>query len=389
MKYFKFLLLILIIFFKSNFAFGYTAKLRVAGRTVSDSYNFNYEMKPGDTIDLGIWLNSDTEVNGFSAYLHFDTNIIALQDLISGTSGIQLSEDTASFGNIFTNISDNDTIDYSALSNASYFTGDTRVAYMRIYAKKIGETIALIWDFDTSVNRVTEMDTAGTNVLTGVDTVYIYVRPDSVQNLKSSVDITAPGTGCVLVWSPATDTGVKGYLVYRATSDRNYSLVSPLVTGTTTYEDSSAIFGQTYFWAVTATDTDIPARSESVYSDSTTAPHLKITKSITKIQLGSNDTKPIPGSSFRYSIIMQSNGFDAADSVVIDDEIDTRYLVFDTNIAIPQGWTQLFAHKDNPDLSYNSADFDTIYQNVRWLRFTKSFVAIGDSATFQMKLFLK
>lgn len=366
---------------------GAIAKLRVAGRAVADSYTFNYTIAPGDTVELGIWIYTDTDVNGLSAYLHFDTVIIGINDLNPSVAGIQLGEDTASFDNVTLNSSENDTIDYSALASSNYFQGDTIVAHMEILGKSIGETIALIWDFEPSRNTVIE--TAGTNILTGVDTVYIYVRPDSVQNLRASVDVTTPGTGCVLEWTEVTDTGVNGYLVYRATQDLNYTLISSLVTGTTTYTDDTAWFGQTYFWVVTAADTDITPRAESEFSDSISAPYIQMNKTLYKIKLGAADTKVIPGSSLHYTIVAQSKGFDALTYVLIDDELDTSFVVFDTNIVVPAGWTQLFAHIENPDRSYTSTDFDTNDQNVRWIRFKKSYMSIGDSVTFEMRLRVK
>ena len=387
----KGLLLSLILFLIPLAVNGAVATLRVAGALSADSYTYNFAITPGDTITLGIWINTDTTVNALSAYLHYDTDVLGLVDLMPNSGGVNLEPNTGVFDNILIDSGSGDTIDYSALYSGTAFTGDSLVATMRFRALTISSTIPIYWDFDTAANRVTEIDSAGTNKLTGIDTAYIYVKPDSVLNLRGYADVTAPGTGMVLSWSASTDTGVNGYLVYRADSTMNYSLVSSLVTGATTYTDSQAILGTTYFWKVTAADTDVSPRAESDLSDSTTAPHISVSKTISLVSLSGSDTRVIPGASIIYTLILQSNGFDGANNIAFDDHLDTVNVVFDTNITVPTGWTELFAHKETPDRSYASADFDTVAaaDTVYWLRFKSDTVGCGDSYTFKVRVQVK
>lgn len=362
--------------------------LRIAGNTSSESYTYNFTLTPGDTVDFGVWLNTDTTVDEVKVFLNFDSDVLQLLDLDAVRTGVNLLPDTTTFDNVVNDSAEYDTIDYNAKTGIA-FTGDTRVATMRFRARTISATIPIIWSFNAAASRQTEIDSAGTDKLTGVDTAYIYIKPDSVLNLRGYVDAATPGTGMVLSWTASSDTGVNGYLIYRATFAKQFSRIYGLVTAVTTFTDTMALLGNNYFWKVSAADSDAAVRAESDLSDSTTAPHSSISKAIYKVSLGAKDTATIPGSSMLYELILQNDGFDTALNVLLDDDLDTRHVTFDTNVVVPASWAEWYAHKETPDRSYSSADFDTAYSNVFWVRFKNDTVALGDSFTFRIRVKVK
>jgi fibronectin type 3 domain-containing protein len=93
---------------------------------------------------------------------------------------------------------------------------------------------------------------------------------------ESATNVSLAGTGTpvlqhsvTLSWDPVTSGGVVGYNVYRgARSGGPYSRINPAVDSTTTDADNTVSAGQTYYYVVTAVDSN---SQESVYSNETSA----------------------------------------------------------------------------------------------------------------------
>ena len=102
----------------------------------------------------------------------------------------------------------------------------------------------------------------------------LFQLPDRPAGLK----LTEAANGNTLSWTASTDAKVTGYNVYRASSAAgNYSKLADKVTATT-YADTSATPGTTYYYVVTA----VTAANESYYSDaaSTTLQYVAVPATI-------------------------------------------------------------------------------------------------------------
>lgn len=88
------------------------------------------------------------------------------------------------------------------------------------------------------------------------------VHPRNVLAVNDSGTVT-------LSWSPRPETDLDGYRVYRSTtSGANYTLITPALIDTTTFEDVIPDAGTTYNYVVTAVDTDL---NESRFSAEVTS----------------------------------------------------------------------------------------------------------------------
>lgn len=102
----------------------------------------------------------------------------------------------------------------------------------------------------------------------------VFQLPDRPAGLK----LTEAANGNTLSWTASTDAKVTGYNVYRASSAAgNYSKLADKVTATT-YADTSATPGTTYYYVATA----VTAANESYYSDaaSTTLQYVAVPATI-------------------------------------------------------------------------------------------------------------
>jgi len=86
---------------------------------------------------------------------------------------------------------------------------------------------------------------------------------------NSQISESLTGTGVTpqytvsLSWSASTSSGVTGYNVYRGTAVGSYSKINATLDSTTTYSDSTAVSGVTYYYAATAVNS---SGQESAYS---------------------------------------------------------------------------------------------------------------------------
>jgi fibronectin type 3 domain-containing protein len=72
-----------------------------------------------------------------------------------------------------------------------------------------------------------------------------------------SSSTTPNGTGDHVVdlsWNSSTSTDVAGYNVYRSPDGNNWSKINVSLVGSTIYDDSTVVNGDTYYYAVTAVD---------------------------------------------------------------------------------------------------------------------------------------
>jgi len=73
----------------------------------------------------------------------------------------------------------------------------------------------------------------------------------------------------LLQWQASASSGVVGYYVYRgSTASGPYTRLTGSTSSTTSYTDSTVSAGATYYYVVTAVDTD---GDESVYSNQAAA----------------------------------------------------------------------------------------------------------------------
>ena len=71
----------------------------------------------------------------------------------------------------------------------------------------------------------------------------------------SQTNTTAKGEHVVdLSWKPSTSGSLAGYNVYRSPDGNNWSKINLSLVGSTIYDDSTVVNGDTYFYAVTAVD---------------------------------------------------------------------------------------------------------------------------------------
>jgi fibronectin type 3 domain-containing protein len=74
---------------------------------------------------------------------------------------------------------------------------------------------------------------------------------------SQTTNTTASGKGEHVVdlsWTSSTSSSLAGYNVYRSPDGNNWSKINVSLVGSTIYDDSSVVNGDTYFYAVTAVD---------------------------------------------------------------------------------------------------------------------------------------
>lgn len=113
--------------------------------------------------------------------------------------------------------------------------------------------------FKSYATQALEPHAGLTQWLTSATAPEVFQLPARPAGLK----LVEGSSGNVLNWDASTDAKVTGYSVYRSTgAGGNYSKLADKVTGTT-YTDTTAASGTTYYYALTA----VTAANESYYSD--------------------------------------------------------------------------------------------------------------------------
>jgi hypothetical protein len=122
----------------------------------------------------------------------------------------------------------------------------------------------------------------------------------------------------VLTWTASTSVNAVGYYVYRgSTSGGPYSRLNSSIVTSTTYTDSTAQAGQTYYYVATTVDTN---NIESSYSNESqvavpglTAPSFTVSPS-SGTGLSQNFTFSFSGANFGQTHMLISSSFDAANA---------------------------------------------------------------------------
>lgn len=103
----------------------------------------------------------------------------------------------------------------------------------------------------------------------GVCNVVVVQRVANARNGGPEACVVGSGRSVVLTWVASTSTNVKGYRVYRSTVKGGpYNLIAPDLPAVVTYTDSTVQLGQTYYYVVTAVDSN---NNASVYSNEAAA----------------------------------------------------------------------------------------------------------------------
>jgi hypothetical protein len=137
-------------------------------------------------------------------------------------------------------------------------------------ASATGLTKPLVVVWSASAGSITQTGLYTAPVVTSQQTATIKAARQGYQKLQYAtaiVTVLPPATQHTVDLSWDVDSGAVSYSVYRAPSGGSYALQASAITGTA-YTDSTVISGQTYLYAVTATDA---SGQESGYSNIATA----------------------------------------------------------------------------------------------------------------------
>jgi parallel beta-helix repeat protein len=235
-------------------------------------------------------------------------------------------------------------------------------------------------------------------------------------------------TSIMISWSESTTNeepsalaaNVNGYRIYRAMSADTsiWTLWRDYGTAVRSFVDSGLSQSETYYYRVTAYDNMGNAIfvNESFYSDSTAAAmvisgsaEVTLTKSLYAVTLGGVASPPIPGASVWYELTYSNLGPANADTTIIRDSIaltatlgnasrmsDTLGASATFHDTLPaSGWQFQYSTSASPDQSDTSADYVAGWPaagdlaSVRWIRWRRSAVPNGQSATIRFRMILK
>lgn len=104
---------------------------------------------------------------------------------------------------------------------------------------------------------------------------------------------------------------------------------------------------------------------------------LQILKSVESVELSGYDLA-MPGSLLTFEMNLSNHGHGNGTNVVIYDRIPENTVYMTNHFVGVSGWEVQFAHVLDPDQSYDSADYDSVENNVFWIRFRKKSVAPDD-----------
>ncbi|HPN32770.1 MAG TPA: hypothetical protein PKY81_17605, partial [bacterium] len=199
---------------------------------------------------------------------------------------------------------------------------------------------------------------------------YDTIAPSKPMGLITIADVDLPNTGVVLIWNVNIETDSIGYNIYRDTTGLGYYIkINSSIITNLTYYDTLAVQGDTQFYAITCVDS---YGNESVYSDSSGAGNLILTKSVNSVSLGGSVSIPRPGSTIEYYIVYFNNGFAPITNVIITDSVFVSRVEFKTGSADTVAGNNQFAiitfSSDNGNsYVYNPSGLvDTNVTNIKW-----------------------
>ncbi|HPP87850.1 MAG TPA: hypothetical protein PLM75_08340, partial [bacterium] len=165
------------------------------------------------------------------------------------------------------------------------------------------------------------------------------------------------------------DWDLVGYNIYRDTTGAgNYIKINNVIITDTQYFDTTALRGNTQYYAITALD---KFTNQSVYSDSAGAANIRLNKYINSVTIG-GETRPIkPGATVEFYIDYLNDGFAPADSVVLYDTILIATVDYKLNSAdTVSGSIAAIKFSNNNgatwDYSQSGTLIDSNVTNVKW-----------------------
>ena len=204
-----------------------------------------------------------------------------------------------------------------------------------------------------------------------------------------------------------------GYRIYSSQDPdtTEWILRAAVSSGTTSFTDSN-LSTETYYYKITSYDTSTPLENESYYGDSTAYAFIRpatiaLTKTLRAVTLGGIASKPIPGATVEYELTYSNIGYSASDTVIIYDTIPTSMQLsnasrqtdtlgasatfHDTYASL--GWVFEYSTSATPDQSDTSADYVNGWpgdlSTVKWIRWKRSAVSSGQSATIRFRVILQ
>jgi len=242
-----------------------------------------------------------------------------------------------------------------------------------------------------------EAEDNASNIGSDISDIFdIFNDPDSpsVPTSLEAVALPADSPSYVsLSWGASTDeagSGVKGYNLYRSsTSGSGYTLLDGIITGTSTL-DSTVVYGNNYYYVVTAIDN---ANNESDYSNESSAPNLKMTKEMTTeapisggYSGGAFDA--VPGAAITYTVTYWNNGFAYATSIEVVDKVPD-YTDYKMGSATSESATQINFSSDN-GASYNyTPSGEYVDSNVTNIKWQCQDIPVTENATVEFKVVIE
>ncbi|MEA3493191.1 MAG: hypothetical protein U9R38_02265 [Candidatus Margulisiibacteriota bacterium] len=202
-----------------------------------------------------------------------------------------------------------------------------------------------------------------------------FVPPLIPEIITALASPDAGPTYVYLSWTPTTDalSGLAGYNVYRTEEvwGTGYYLYFPLLTDTAT-DDSGVSLGNNYYYVIAAQDN---AGNISDFSNEGSAPHMKLTRSLTTeapISGGySGDPyDPVPGSTITYTLTYLNDGFARSSGIEIADKVPPNFTEFLLGSATGETFPTIQFSSDE-GLTWDYTPFGTYVDpnvtNVKWL----------------------
>nr|HPG31317.1 hypothetical protein [bacterium] len=256
--------------------------------------------------------------------------------------------------------------------NASVYSGDTS----NLDGDSIGKTYSFVWNSfadlpDTIIQTIRFRIFAFDGIDTGIaDTTLNFcidnLKPDSVAGLVAAADLSLPDTGVLLKWNLVSTADLSGYNIYRDTTGiGNYIKLNLIIISDTSYFDTTAVQGETFYYSVAAVDS---YGNESLKTDSVSASSVLIKKYIQSVEISGADTAVKPGATITYYIEYLNNGFAPATDVEIYDTLpaEVSYKISSQD-SVSGNAFQIFYSSDN-SVSWGYTPFGTTDANVTNLK---------------------
>jgi uncharacterized repeat protein (TIGR01451 family) len=124
------------------------------------------------------------------------------------------------------------------------------------------------------------------------------------------------------------------------------------------------------------------------------APNLFISKKVDSISNVFSTGKAIPGSLITYSLTYSNTGNALATNAILVEHPSAKFQYYTNILSFVTGWTAQYSTNANPSQVWNSPDYSATVPvsgktSVKWVRWKKSAVGIGEKGTLIFKLVIK